>query len=207
MEKTSIALTGGPEERKEADREGKEEEDPGREMPTSGHWGNEWRQTEVTRRSHRAHSDHLFDHVYNLVILFHSIQCCWFVFIRETAKQMLEWLHSLEEIKYDHLEKLKRERYEVCQAHWLLFFFLFNLYGIFCTSHFWRFVWASHHQAVWNNSDSYMSRTMCECWWYIDSGSVYQQWHIRLIQFFPSHPHSSVVKGSWNALINWIIMR
>lgn len=91
MEKTSIALTGGPEERKEADREGKEEEDPGREMPTSGHWGNEWRQTEVTRRSHRAHSDHLFDHVYNLVILFHSIQCCLFVFIRETAKQMLEY--------------------------------------------------------------------------------------------------------------------
>ncbi|XP_019723060.1 troponin T, fast skeletal muscle isoforms-like isoform X7 [Hippocampus comes] len=33
--------------------------------------------------------------------------------LRETAKQMLEWLHSLEEIKYDHLEKLKRERYEV----------------------------------------------------------------------------------------------
>ncbi|XP_061606030.1 troponin T, fast skeletal muscle isoforms-like isoform X2 [Phyllopteryx taeniolatus] len=33
--------------------------------------------------------------------------------LRETAKEMWEWLHSLEEIKYDHCEKLKRQRYEV----------------------------------------------------------------------------------------------
>lgn len=32
---------------------------------------------------------------------------------REKAKEMWEWLHSLEEIKYDHCEKLKRQRYEV----------------------------------------------------------------------------------------------
>ncbi|XP_041845257.1 troponin T, fast skeletal muscle isoforms-like isoform X4 [Melanotaenia boesemani] len=33
--------------------------------------------------------------------------------LREKAKELWEWLHSLEEIKYDHCEKLKRQRYEV----------------------------------------------------------------------------------------------
>ncbi|XP_077450269.1 troponin T type 3b (skeletal, fast) isoform X2 [Stigmatopora argus] len=33
--------------------------------------------------------------------------------LREKAREMWEWLHSLEEIKYDHCEKLKRQRYEV----------------------------------------------------------------------------------------------
>lgn len=34
---------------------------------------------------------------------------------REKAKELLEWLNSLEAIKYDHNEKLKRQRYEVCE--------------------------------------------------------------------------------------------
>ncbi|XP_008335302.1 troponin T, fast skeletal muscle isoforms-like isoform X7 [Cynoglossus semilaevis] len=33
--------------------------------------------------------------------------------LREKAKDLWEWLHSLEAIKYDHCEKLKRQRYEV----------------------------------------------------------------------------------------------
>ncbi|XP_030271199.1 troponin T, fast skeletal muscle isoforms-like isoform X7 [Sparus aurata] len=33
--------------------------------------------------------------------------------LREKAKELLEWLNSLEAIKYDHNEKLKRQRYEV----------------------------------------------------------------------------------------------
>ncbi|XP_037652084.1 troponin T, fast skeletal muscle isoforms-like isoform X1 [Sebastes umbrosus] len=33
--------------------------------------------------------------------------------LREKAKELWEWLHSLEEIKYDHCDKLKRQRYEV----------------------------------------------------------------------------------------------
>ncbi|XP_054864972.1 troponin T, fast skeletal muscle isoforms-like isoform X4 [Amphiprion ocellaris] len=33
--------------------------------------------------------------------------------LREKAKELWEWLHSLEAIKYDHGEKLKRQRYEV----------------------------------------------------------------------------------------------
>ncbi|XP_034425442.1 troponin T, fast skeletal muscle isoforms-like isoform X12 [Hippoglossus hippoglossus] len=33
--------------------------------------------------------------------------------LREKAKELWEWLHSLEAIKYDHCEKLKRQRYEV----------------------------------------------------------------------------------------------
>uniref|UniRef100_A0A3Q2WTV7 Troponin T3, fast skeletal type n=1 Tax=Haplochromis burtoni TaxID=8153 RepID=A0A3Q2WTV7_HAPBU len=33
--------------------------------------------------------------------------------LREKAKELWEWLHNLEAIKYDHCEKLKRQRYEV----------------------------------------------------------------------------------------------
>ncbi|XP_070760446.1 troponin T, fast skeletal muscle isoforms-like isoform X1 [Enoplosus armatus] len=33
--------------------------------------------------------------------------------LRDKAKELWEWLHSLEEIKYDHCEALKRQRYEV----------------------------------------------------------------------------------------------
>ncbi|XP_008304138.1 troponin T, fast skeletal muscle isoforms-like isoform X1 [Stegastes partitus] len=33
--------------------------------------------------------------------------------LRDKAKELWEWLHSLEAIKYDHCEKLKRQRYEV----------------------------------------------------------------------------------------------
>lgn len=33
--------------------------------------------------------------------------------LREKAKEMWEWLHTLEEIKYDECEKLKRQTYEV----------------------------------------------------------------------------------------------
>ncbi|XP_034049121.1 troponin T, fast skeletal muscle isoforms-like [Thalassophryne amazonica] len=33
--------------------------------------------------------------------------------LREKAKELWDWLHSLEEIKYDDEEKLKRQRYEV----------------------------------------------------------------------------------------------
>ncbi|XP_047436618.1 troponin T, fast skeletal muscle isoforms-like isoform X3 [Mugil cephalus] len=33
--------------------------------------------------------------------------------LREKAKELWEWLHRLEAIKYDHCEKLKRQRYEV----------------------------------------------------------------------------------------------
>lgn len=34
---------------------------------------------------------------------------------RETAKELWELLYNLEEIKFDHCEKLKRQRYEVSQ--------------------------------------------------------------------------------------------
>nr|XP_020495811.1 troponin T, fast skeletal muscle isoforms-like isoform X7 [Labrus bergylta] len=33
--------------------------------------------------------------------------------LRDKAKELWEWLYSLEEIKYDHNEALKRQRYEV----------------------------------------------------------------------------------------------
>lgn len=33
--------------------------------------------------------------------------------IREKAKELWEWLHNLEAMKYDHCEQLKRQRYEV----------------------------------------------------------------------------------------------
>uniref|UniRef100_A0A3B4V331 Troponin T3, fast skeletal type n=1 Tax=Seriola dumerili TaxID=41447 RepID=A0A3B4V331_SERDU len=33
--------------------------------------------------------------------------------LRAKAKELWEWLHNLEAIKYDHCEKLKRQRYEV----------------------------------------------------------------------------------------------
>ncbi|XP_019112604.1 troponin T, fast skeletal muscle isoforms-like isoform X5 [Larimichthys crocea] len=33
--------------------------------------------------------------------------------LREKAKELWEWLQNLEAIKYDHCEKLKRQRYEV----------------------------------------------------------------------------------------------
>ncbi|XP_075934630.1 troponin T, fast skeletal muscle isoforms-like isoform X1 [Anarhichas minor] len=33
--------------------------------------------------------------------------------MREKAKELWEWLHNLEAIKYDHCEKLTRQRYEV----------------------------------------------------------------------------------------------
>uniref|UniRef100_A0A8P4K8Q2 Troponin T, fast skeletal muscle n=1 Tax=Dicentrarchus labrax TaxID=13489 RepID=A0A8P4K8Q2_DICLA len=33
--------------------------------------------------------------------------------LREKAKELWEWLHNLEAIKYDHCEALKRQRYEV----------------------------------------------------------------------------------------------
>ncbi|XP_063738525.1 troponin T, fast skeletal muscle-like isoform X2 [Eleginops maclovinus] len=33
--------------------------------------------------------------------------------LREKAKELWKWLHDLEAIKYDHCEKLKRQRYEV----------------------------------------------------------------------------------------------
>ncbi|KAM4593276.1 troponin T, fast skeletal muscle isoforms-like isoform 2-T2 [Odontesthes bonariensis] len=33
--------------------------------------------------------------------------------LRERAKELWEWMRELEEIKYDHCEKLKRQRYEV----------------------------------------------------------------------------------------------
>ncbi|KAM7424633.1 hypothetical protein PAMA_000811 [Pampus argenteus] len=33
--------------------------------------------------------------------------------LREKAKELWGWLHNLEAIKYDHCEKLKRQRYEV----------------------------------------------------------------------------------------------
>ncbi|XP_031179598.1 troponin T, fast skeletal muscle isoforms-like isoform X4 [Sander lucioperca] len=33
--------------------------------------------------------------------------------LREKAKELWEWLHNLEAIKYDHCESLKRQRYEV----------------------------------------------------------------------------------------------
>lgn len=32
---------------------------------------------------------------------------------REKAKELWEWLHNLEAMKYDHCEQLKRQRYEV----------------------------------------------------------------------------------------------
>ncbi|CAG5848940.1 unnamed protein product [Menidia menidia] len=38
--------------------------------------------------------------------------------LREKAKELWEWLHNLEAIKYDHCEKLKRQRYEVSQEEW-----------------------------------------------------------------------------------------
>ena len=34
---------------------------------------------------------------------------------RETAKELWELLYNLEEIKFDHCEKLKRQRYEVSE--------------------------------------------------------------------------------------------
>ncbi|XP_068598277.1 troponin T, fast skeletal muscle isoforms-like [Brachionichthys hirsutus] len=33
--------------------------------------------------------------------------------LRDKAKELWEWLHNLEAVKYDHCEKLKRQRYEV----------------------------------------------------------------------------------------------
>ncbi|XP_029986795.1 troponin T, fast skeletal muscle isoforms-like isoform X1 [Sphaeramia orbicularis] len=33
--------------------------------------------------------------------------------LKEKAKELWEWLHNLEAIKYDHLEKFKRQKYEV----------------------------------------------------------------------------------------------
>lgn len=44
----------------------------------------------------------------------------WFVFAREKAKELWEWLHNLEAIKYDHCEKLKRQRYEVGKEIYVL---------------------------------------------------------------------------------------
>lgn len=37
----------------------------------------------------------------------------WFLSSREKAKELWEWLHNLEAMKYDHCEQLKRQRYEV----------------------------------------------------------------------------------------------
>lgn len=34
---------------------------------------------------------------------------------REKAKELWEWLHNLEAMKYDHCEQLKRQRYEVSE--------------------------------------------------------------------------------------------
>lgn len=42
------------------------------------------------------------------------------VFVRETAKELWEWMYNLEAIKYDHCEKLKRQRYEVREEQNLL---------------------------------------------------------------------------------------
>ncbi|WP_289465424.1 hypothetical protein, partial [Klebsiella pneumoniae] len=33
--------------------------------------------------------------------------------LREKAKELWDWLHKLEAIKYDHCQKLQRQRYEV----------------------------------------------------------------------------------------------
>lgn len=49
----------------------------------------------------------------NLCVLTNQI---WFVFVRDTAKELWEKLHSLEAIKYDHNERLKRQRYEVSEG-------------------------------------------------------------------------------------------
>uniref|UniRef100_A0A3B4GYZ6 Troponin T3, fast skeletal type n=1 Tax=Pundamilia nyererei TaxID=303518 RepID=A0A3B4GYZ6_9CICH len=40
--------------------------------------------------------------------------------LREKAKELWEWLHNLEAIKYDHCEKLKRQRYEVGKEIYVL---------------------------------------------------------------------------------------
>ena len=37
------------------------------------------------------------------------------MFVRDKAKELWEWLHDLEAIKYDHCERLKRQRYEVSE--------------------------------------------------------------------------------------------
>lgn len=44
------------------------------------------------------------------------LDCVFFFFFREKAKELWEWLQNLEAIKYDHCEKLKRQRYEVSAA-------------------------------------------------------------------------------------------
>lgn len=66
----------------------------------------------------------------------------WFVFVREKAKELWEWLHNLEAIKYDHGEALKRQRYEVSEETWYIcaccktFNLLFGL-SVFIWSSVW----------------------------------------------------------------------
>jgi len=38
--------------------------------------------------------------------------CIWCVY-REKAKELWDWLYQLEAEKFEHLEKLKRQKYEV----------------------------------------------------------------------------------------------
>ena len=38
---------------------------------------------------------------------------CLFLFSRDKAKEFQEWLRTLESEKFDHLESLKRQKYEV----------------------------------------------------------------------------------------------
>lgn len=54
--------------------------------------------------------------------------------VREKAKELWEWLHNLEAVKYDHCEQLKRQRYEVSEERrgfflsnrWNTFFLIFR---------------------------------------------------------------------------------
>lgn len=60
------------------------------------------------------HKTHL-KKTWKFLLLGHKMFIFWFLSLREKAKELWEWLHSLEEIKYDHCEALKRQRYEVSE--------------------------------------------------------------------------------------------
>lgn len=46
-------------------------------------------------------------------LLLYDVVCLLFMMNREKAKELWDWMHQLESEKFDHMEKLKRQKYEV----------------------------------------------------------------------------------------------
>lgn len=106
----SLTLAGRAEERQQGDGEREEEEDHGRKVQTPEHRQLQRGQTEVT------HTDEVLQTAARVLVTSGSFSLAIFLFpFREKAKELWEWLHNLEAIKFDHCEKLKRQRYEASE--------------------------------------------------------------------------------------------